>query len=254
MSMDFSQSGTVFDDIKETAEFYWTVLTDTDRTQEVPEARVEDFSLCTELPGLEGTEVIVCGRPLEEGDRLDWSQGDNSYGALGVCGLNSAANLLTQCGLEGMTEEYMVGYAIEQDLCNYGFGVEASDAGGTTVVDRRNLIEDHGVDVKLYFAGESPNASVEGLAARFESGRAGIINLNAGYLWNDPDSVGNGIANHVVTMTGTVRDPETGELLGITVCDSGDPNPCLFVSVEKMKLCYEQAGGSAIFTTEPVRT
>lgn len=258
MDFDFSQRSTglheLKDNIEDFWEDFWKTLKDIDVSGEVPEARMEDFSLSTEIPGLEGREVLVCGRPLEERERLDWSQGDNSYQAEGCCGINSSANVLTQCGLEGMTEEYLVGYAIDNDLCHYGFGVEPGDAGGTRGIDQRDLIEAHGVDTKIYLSSIPETGSVEALAARFESGRAGLINLNSGYLWDDPDYVGNGAANHAVTMTGTVRDCETGELLGITICDSGNPNPCLFVSVEKMKLCYEQAGGSAVFTTDPVRT
>lgn len=248
MELELSQMSTGFKEIKEGAEAIWALLTDTDWGLELPEAREEDFSLRTDIPGLEGREVIVCGHPLEEAERLDWSQGDNSYGALGVCGINSAANVLTQCGKEGMTEEYMVGYAIDHDWCNHGFGVEPCDAGGTTIYWQRQLIESHGVDVKFCISD-----SMEDLAMRFESGRAGLINLNAGYLWDEPSCVDDGRANHAVTMTGTVRDPETGALLGITICDSGNPNPCLFVSAKKLKLCYEQAGGTAIFTTDPVR-
>lgn len=248
------QESTGLQELRDMAENSWELAKDFlgGLRADIPEARREDFDVSRNIPGLEGREVLVCGDPMDTGRRLDFSQGDNSLNALGDCGVNSAGNVLLMCGVEGVSEESMIRYAVDHGLCNYGFGVEPADAGGTTALQQRRLLEDHGVDARIYLGGHM-SGSTEQLAARFEGGCTGIINLNAGYLWNDPDSVGDGTANHAVTMTGTVRDPESGELLGITVCDSGNPNPCRFISVEQMRQCYEQAGGTAVFTVKPAR-
>ncbi len=218
---------------------------------DIPEPRLEDVSIRDDIPGLEGQSVAVCGEPLDAVKTLDYIQGDSGLPAVSDCGVVSSMNVLTMCGIEGLDEGKMIRYAAENNRCRFGFGVPEEENGGTTVLDQRAIIESHGVDVKIFVpVGENP---VEELAMRFEGGCAGIINLNAGYLWDDPASVQDGRCNHAVTMTGTVRDCESGELLGITVCDSGIGSPCTFVSTEKLEKCFVNAPGAAVFTTDPVR-
>lgn len=58
-------------------------------------------------------------------------------------------------------------------------------------------------------------------------------------------------------VTGTVRDPETGALKGLYVCDSGltdRESSAMFLSVEVLQDAYLDAGGtSALVTDNPIR-
>ena len=231
----------------------------------------DDFAQLTEIPttgielrndieGFIGQDLLVIGSPFEKIDQLDWSQGDNSYNALGCCGLASCANLLNIADIP-CDEESIVGYAIENDLCNYGdswfdrlFGDPASD-GRTDDLQIEQILEDHGLSVTAY-PSHSPEGSVDGLANAVESGHGVTIGVNAGMLWDDPNCYDMGQANHQITVTGTLRNPETGELVGFCICDSGrglESDACRSITREEMEACYGNAAYStAIITDYPI--
>ena len=98
---------------------------------------------------------------------------------------------------------------------------------------------------------------LESLADYVESGRGVNLGLNAGYAWGDPNYIQDGVANHSVVLTGTCRDPETGELKGFFLCDSGAPNgsgEAMYLSVEQMEQAYLNAyGATALVTDQPIR-
>lgn len=204
--------------------------------------------------GLEGTEVIVTGNPEQAAENLDWLQGDNSYNAGGCCTLVSSANVLELCGIES-SEEEIVSYAVENNLCNYNVFNSPENNGGAGDAQIEYILESHGVPVSVY-NNNSYEGSVEGIARAIENGKVATIGINCGYAWNDVSYIGDGTANHQITVTGTVRDGN-GELLGLTICDSGrglESDACRFLSVEDLEYCYTNISNStAIITDNPVR-
>ena len=210
---------------------------------DIPKPRIEDFTLSDRIPGFKGQEILVCGKPLDAINTLDYRQGDANLFYQGDCGLVSCANFLTQCGGEGFTEEYAINFAKENDLCVHGFGVGLFESGGTTEYHQCAFIESHGIDAMI-------RSDVPEIIERFEGGCAVVLNVNSGILWNDPAYYGDGGRDHAVTMTGTLRDPDTGALLGITVCDSGSNHPCTVIPIDKIEACV---CGPAIISKDPVR-
>ena len=84
-----------------------------------------------------------------------------------------------------------------------------------------------------------------------EEGRLVNLSVNAGYLWGDANYIDQGQTNHSVAVTGTARDPQTGELLGLYICDSGQGGgtDALFVSVDTLQDAYVNAAGAQIIVT-----
>lgn len=197
--------------------------------------------------------AIVTGNPFENAERLDFSQGDNSYNAGGCCGLVSSSNFLNLCGLE-TTEEEVVEYAMENGLCANGFFMPSESVGGTGDFEIETIIESYGILVTAYDTYDG--GSIEDIANAIDEGRAVTIGVNAGYLWNDPNCIDGGQANHQITVTGAVRNVD-GEVIGLVICDSGrglESDACRVVSKEEMELCYETVqGASAIITDNSVR-
>lgn len=210
-----------------------------------PEVR-DDFQ------NFEGRDVVVFGNPIETGERLDHSQGDNPYGAAGNCNLVSTSNFLNLCGVEEANETQITGYAIENNECFYCDIFPPEYNGGSGTENMQSILQDFGISSEIVTP--ENGGSLEEIANRLEEGYVGAMGVNAGYLWDDPNSIGDGSTNHEVTLTGTVRDPESGDLLALTVCDSGDGNACHVVPVDKLDDCYTTVDGAdVVFSTEPIR-
>ena len=206
------------------------------------------------LDGLEEYgDVSVSGNPFETAENLDYAQGDNPYGATGCCGLVSSSNFLNMCGIE-TSEDEIVGYALENGLCNYSVFAPAESNGGTNDMQIEAVIEAHGVPVTTYEIGWG--GSVEDIADAIDDGRAVTIGINAGYLWNESSSIGDGSANHQITVTGAVRDDD-GSVVGLVICDSGrglESDASRVVSMEELAMCYETVpGATAIISDDVVR-
>jgi hypothetical protein len=89
-----------------------------------------------------------------------------------------------------------------------------------------------------------------GFRFRYTQGHGVIIAVNAGVLWNQPNAVENGQANHAVTVIGVARDQKTGDVAGFYVNDSGRPGHLedagRFISSEVMEKCYIEAGAMCV--------
>lgn len=213
-----------------------------------------DAAVYTGIEGIEEEVVIITGSPFEVAENLDYEQGDNSYEALGCCGLVSCANFLAICGIE-TSEEEIVGLAVENGLCNYSPWLPPENRGGTNDYDLETILEHYGIECSVYYPYEG-DGSLEGIAAAIENGQAVMMGVNAGYLWDDPVYINDGSANHQITITGSVRDAN-GELIGLTICDSGrhlQGDSCRFISAEEFEACYTTVpGASVIISDGPVR-
>lgn len=198
----------------------------------------------------EAGEVLVYGDPFEIGQSLDDMQGDNIYNAGGDCGLVTVTNMLRMAGVE-VTEDEVVGNAINMGLCQYSEFNNPEDNGGTTAFDRQSLLRLYGINASIY-EDKNGDASLDSIADYVESGHGVNISINAGYAWDDPSFIGDGSSNHSITVTGTARDPETGELKGLYVCDSGltdCDSSAMFLSVDTLQECYIDTYGSTVLVT-----
>lgn len=206
------------------------------------------------IEGFGAQPMLVTGSPFEIAGSLDCAQGDNCYRVASDCGLVSCSNYLNICRIEA-DEDEIVGFALENNLCSRSYFTSPESWGGTNDKNLETILESYGVESSAFHANEA-RGSIEGIADAIEDGHAVMIGVNAGYLWDDPNCVGNGRANHQITVTGTIRNAE-GDLEALTICDSGrclESDSCRVVSVSEMESFYARIpGASAIISDKVVR-
>lgn len=209
-----------------------------------------NVELMTGIEGFGDELLLVTGSPFEIAPGLDCAQGDNVYQAASDCGLVSCSNYLSLCGIDA-DEDAVVQFALDNKLCSYSVFSDPQEWGGTTCINLEKILESYGVETSIYTPLET-NGSLEGIASAVENGRAAILGVNAGYLWNEPGCVENGQMNHWVTVTGTVRD-SNGELAALTICDSGrrlDSDRCRTVPVKDLEMCYSNAAYTSVLISD----
>lgn len=208
-----------------------------------------------DVPGC--PEALVTGSPFDNADKMDFNQGDNPFSASGNCGLVSIANTLSRGGFQ-VSENDVTGYAINSGQCVFDPNGPASENGGTDAVMRKNILAHFGVPSCI--AGPRNGGNPEQLADAIDEGKGVLIGVNAGILWNDADYVdtflGMPKANHCISVTGAVRDANTGELKGFYVADSGRGLPGdanRYLTLEEFNDAYTNVMGSeANITTKPI--
>lgn len=210
---------------------------------ELPSNNVE---LRTDIPGIE--RAIVAGRPFETAERMDSVQGDNALGYTQDCGLTSVANVAQLCGVNA-TEDGVVERAVRIGECQNSWFIPASERGGANDLNIINLLGSYGIEAHAESA-QSPEGSLEAIAHYCENGQRVTMGLNAGMAWNEPQYVGDGSANHQVTVLGSVRDADTGSVAGVYICDSGSNEPCRFVDAAALEEMYTNVPGATVVVTD----
>jgi|HubBroStandDraft_3_1064219.scaffolds.fasta_scaffold90466_3 hypothetical protein len=186
----------------------------------------------------DGRETVVIG-DVETLSDYCHPQGDNPFGFRQTCGLCSCEGILRQFGIE-VTETDIVAHAIERGLCTLEDDPRMS--GRTTVLDQVRILSDFGIPASYETSG-----SLEDLASQLAQGRGVILALDCGVLWDNADFY-NGQANHAVTAIGVARHPETGEIQGFYVNDTGTGEPGKFVDADTMKEAWQDMGGIQVVT------
>ncbi|BCM94388.1 hypothetical protein IAD21_06295 [Abditibacteriota bacterium] len=219
-----------------------------DVAPEIPEEVPTGDELVNEVPQstevIDGQEVVVIG---DVDGTADFShlQGDNPFGYQGTCGLCSCENILDSFGIQ-VSEADVVGFAIENDLCFEGDVLNGDDPGmlgGTTEEGQAQILTDLGVPAHAETGG-----TLEDLAANIENGHGVIAEVDAGTIWNDPNSSGNGQANHAIVVSGVARDPSTGEIEGFFVNDSGTGEAGKFYDAATFEQAWTETGGNSVVT------
>lgn len=194
-------------------------------------------------------EVLVFGDP-EGMKQYNHLQGDNPYGFKGTCGLVSCQDILRQFGVE-VSEGDVVHFAVDHKLCNVTD--DPSNSGGTTVEDQAKILGDFNVPAQSKSGG-----SLEELAQNIEEGHGVIAEVNSATLWDQPSFFNLGLPDHAIVVTGVARDPETGEIRGFYINDSGVPpagHSGLFIDAQKFNTawngCFGGPGWSVV--TDVVR-
>lgn len=200
--------------------------------------------------------AVVCGNPLELGEKLDCIQGfDNKYGAYGTCGLNSISNVCTIAGLD-VPEYDVVEYAMENDLCEK---VGPSALGGGVWANQTiKILEHYGIESHCEL---SEVATPDRVAELVEGGHGVIMGVNSGVLqdreWKVYNDQGEIETTHYVTITGTVRDAASGEIKGFYLCDSSSGRAdggAIYTPLEKIQAAYcDVNGGHIIASDKPIR-
>lgn len=190
----------------------------------------------------DGRETVVIG-DVSSFSEYCHPQGDNPFGFRGTCGLCSCELIMRQFGLE-VTETDVVAYAREHRLCHTR-GAPAK-RGGSSVLQQVRILSDFGVPAHYETARE-----LDDLAASIQDGRGVILAVDAGVLWNDANAYA-GQINHAVTAIGVARDPETGQIQGFYINDTGPvpPTPGRFIDIATMDEAWVKMGGACVVTDQ----
>ena len=227
------------------------MLADLEQIEET-EATLLEPEIVTEP---EAGEVMVFGDPFEVGQNLDDCQGDNEFNAKGNCGLLTITNMLRLGGFD-VTENDVTKFALENGLCADGIWMAPYNRGGTTVMDRQEILAHYGIESSYTFDTYGAG-SLNEIARYVEQGYGVNISINAGYAWDSPANIGDGASNHSILVTGTAYDPNTGELKGLYVCDSGltrQDSKAYFLSTDRLQDCYVGVYGACMLVTDqPIR-
>jgi Peptidase_C39 like family len=168
-------------------------------------------------------------------------QGDNPENDHGDCGVMCCAEVLNQFGVR-LTEADLVSHATQRRELHVVPG-QADTSGWTLPEELVRILRDYGVAAHF-----GQDESIEQLAAAVQRGLGVIASVNAGVLWSDPLVLGDGQANHAITITGVARDPYDGALQGFYINDSGNGRSGEFISAHLMTTAFVHTGGFCVVT------
>ncbi|WP_159076069.1 calcium-binding protein [Microvirgula aerodenitrificans] len=197
---------------------------------------------------VDGKKVLVHGYPKR--NELDYMQGNAVENYLGTCALTSIANLLTQAG-RPTTESEVINLAISRDWAANDPDLPAYKLGGSSVAAQQAILNSYQVRNDVIYG-----YSEIGAANLIRSGRGVIIGVNAGRLWGESAHVGNGAANHAITLTGAVHDVADGSLAGFYVADSGRglvSDMTRFLDIDAFRQAANVPDTYAIHSIEPIK-
>lgn len=190
-----------------------------------------------------GRDAVVFDHPQQLATRLHTSQGNNTFDMDGTCSLASTANMLTISG-RPTEEQEIVEHARNNGLC--------SITGGTDInfVRLQRIWRDFG-EPGLVLMGDSP----EQLARAIEDGHGVVLSVNDSILYGEPCTDIDVSPNHAVTATSVARDPNTNEILGFFICNTGrgiGSDGGMFVSTERMNAAHFNVSNHGMIYTNNV--
>jgi hypothetical protein len=124
--------------------------------------------------------------------------------------------------------------------------------GGTSLPGQQALLEKLGIPAHV-----ETNLNMEQLAQKVEQGKGVITGVNADELWGqNPHTSINLLPrpDHAVSVIGTARNPETKELKGFFINDSGNNAGNIgsgrFVSSAEMLFSWQNHGTGCVVTDQ----
>lgn len=154
-----------------------------------------------------GQRMNVYDDPIGTGSLLIQNQGNSQYPMRGTCGLCQCANILTMAGVP-TTEEDMISTALHasNDVLESMelFNADADERGGTTVRDRKELLESQGIEMTNLQVSYDRNHTVRQLASAVASGHGVILSVDVERLWKNGQSGG-----HAISLLSVTSDEST---------------------------------------------
>lgn len=198
-----------------------------------------------------GEKVITYGESDLWAHYLDFAQGDNSVGYLGVCGIVSSENVLIQSGVLAKKTDYTLGGYFDSSYVYHGVidtlessvinvakssglcttNGNALSNGGTSAEQQAAIIEKYGVQAHWEYT------TLEDIAQDIKDNKAVIASVASSVLWRNAK----GYIDHAITVTGVAYDANTNAIEGFYICDSGrdkSTDADRFVTYSTMKAAF----------------
>lgn len=191
---------------------------------------------------LDGRECKLFDHPDLIAQRGVYSQGHNSLGIDGTCGLCSSATVMNIAGYQ-YNEDDVVVYAMKNKLC--------TESGGTSARHRKQIIE----GMAKVSMTTTVGTSLQDIASLVEQGKGVILAIEASYVnpeWYGPYDPMQP-SGHAVTLASVVRDAKTNEIVKYVIIDSNGRNPeeaRQFVEPKVLEKAFGALGAEANITNE----
>jgi Ca2+-binding RTX toxin-like protein len=199
---------------------------------------------------IDGVAVKVYGQP--KANELDYAQGNAVVNYQGTCALTAIANLVTQSGRQ-TSEADVINMAIARGWCNTNPTIDASERGSTSYVAQQSLLDAYWIP-NTFLSGYNAQA----MANLVQSGRSVLLAVNAGKLWNGAPTTNYdfGVVDHVVTVTGVVRNAASNALMGFYIADSGRGkvgDMARYISAADLQSAGAVGLAYSIYTQDPIK-
>ena len=184
------------------------------------------------------------GNPQEKANNIIYQKG-------GTCAVEAQYEVLKSYGQKvtpkGLAEEaFTKGYYSEAQLKS------GELIGGTFLDNEGKLLRDHGLNVKVFSPTEKP-AAAKALSAELdkaiEKNGGALVGVEAGRLWNDPDSSG----GHIIFVTGEEVSNKNGQVLGYYINDTGTGEAARFVPKKDFDRAWRAHGYELVVFNEKTK-
>lgn len=147
----------------------------------------------------------------------------------GTCGIVSCVNLLRLAGRTETSEQEILEYAWEHDLCdgdNIRFEddkplYERDNFGGTTPDTRRIILDRFGIPSQTVPVASDRDQAILDIAEYVSAGRGVILSVHAYVLWGKMEKAYVTTKDyHAITVTSVQKD-YADNITGFYICDSG---------------------------------
>lgn len=172
-----------------------------------------------------GQKMNVYNNPIETNKSFIKKQGNSKYLMEGTCGLCQSANILTMAGIT-TTEDDIISIALHSSdnvlECMDIFNKNPDNRGGTTVNNRKEILESQGIPITNLPINSDRNFTVRQLASAVSSGHGVILSVDVEYLWRNGQSGGHAISLLSVTSDGNTfiyNDTGYGRISTISASD-----------------------------------
>ena len=220
------------------------------------------------------TACLTFGINDERLSKLSFYQGNNTLGWEEDCSIAQIANILTLAGIP-TTEEEVVQY-VNRISASLNSGLIVSQLrpelnGGLIPSEIGRVLKDFGLDNDVYpgrvgscsfisqLFGSPPPLDLDRVAESVENGKGVILCVNCEALNN----IGCGDANHAISVVGTARNPDTHEVMGFYINDTGHPDVLTdkryersqtkFISKKRLSQAFSVPNAAAIITKNRIR-
>lgn len=213
---------------------------------------VTEQSWETYFDDLQNQTFRIYNTPLTTGQTLDCNQGKGQvainlsetydvsgynidpnfkmdFAFHGTCGIVSCVNLLRLAGRSETTEQEVLEYAWNHELC-YGHNIEIKNNrifyipgyfGGTTPYMRKFILSHFGLPSNTVVVNPDADLAIADIAGFVSEGRGVILSVHASVLWGEVEEADpHAKDHHAITVTSVQMDSDN-QITGFYICDSG---------------------------------
>ena len=206
-----------------------------------------------------GEHIKIYGEIFDREECVSSVQGINNRHFKGTCGLVSSANVINiaednRVYTDRITENDIVDFAIENNCCEVR--EDQYESGGTQFEDIAKILNEHNIENTIYKGNKALN--LDEISQEIKDGKIIIMAVDAKDIWCTEDETYSlfrkkSPANHAITITGAVENPETKVIDGFIITDSGrrrSSDKRRYITKNDLERAYEGRRNRGVIVTE----